>query len=530
MNPRGYLALVLHAHLPFVRHPEAPSFMEEEWFYEAITETYVPLLLAFERLAHDDVDFRITLSFSPSLLSMMTDDLLKERYAKKIDHLFELAEKEVARTWREDRAFHELAKMYRFRFHEIRDCWRRYEGDLVKGFRALQDAGRLECITCTATHPFFPLLDRNWAAFRAQIHTAASVYERLFGRRSQGMWLGECGYVPGVDELMREEGIRFFFVDTHGVLFADPRPLYGVHAPVYCPSGVAAFGRDIESSKQVWSAQEGYPGDPNYRDFYRDIGFDLPFDYISPYIHPAGIRTFTGIKYHAVTHRSAHDKRLYDPHQAYLRAADHAGNFMFNRERQVDHLRSNMDRKPIVVAPYDAELFGHWWYEGPLFLELLFRKLHYDQGTVAPITPSGYLREYPTNQVATPSLSSWGEKGYGDYWCNGSNAWVYRHLHKMAERMVELAHRFPNAEGTARRALNQAAREVMLAQASDWAFIMKTGTTVPYATKRTNEHVKRFTRIYDRLTGGLPVDEAWLHEVEWRDNLFPEMDYRVYAS
>ena len=383
--PHGYLAVVLHAHLPFVRHPEAPSYMEEEWFFEAITETYLPLLLAFERLSQDDVDFRVTVSFSPSLLSMMSDDLLKERYAHKIDSLVELAEKEVDRTWREDRAYHELAKMYRHRFGEIRDGWRRYDGDLVRAFRALQDAGRVEIITCTATHPFFPLLDRNWAAFRAQIHTAASVYERLFGRRSQGMWLGECGYVPGVDELMREEGIRFFFVDTHALLFAEPRPLYGVHAPVYCRSGVAAFGRDIESSKQVWSAQEGYPGDPCYRDFYRDIGFDLSFDYVKPYIHPAGIRTFTGIKYHAVTHRSMDGKRPYDPHQAYVRAADHAGNFMFNRERQVEHLRANMDRRPIVVAPYDAELFGHWWYEGPMFLELLFRKLHYDQGAVAPI-------------------------------------------------------------------------------------------------------------------------------------------------
>lgn len=528
--PRGYVALVLHAHLPFVRHPEAPSYMEEEWFFEAITETYAPLLLAFERLAQDGIDFRLTMSFSPSLLSMMTDDLLKARYAAKIDSLIELAEKEVDRTWRDDRACHELAKMYRHRFYEIRDLWRRYDGDLVHGYRALQEAGRLEIITCTATHPFFPLLDRNWAAFRAQIHTAASVYERLFGRRSQGMWLGECGYVPGVDELMREEGIRFFFVDTHGLLFADPRPLYGVHAPVYCPSGVAAFGRDIESSKQVWSAQEGYPGDPNYRDFYRDIGFDLPLDHVRPYIHPAGIRTFTGMKYHAVTHRSSNAKRLYDPHEAYLRAAEHAGHFMFNRERQIDHLRSNMDRRPIVVAPYDAELFGHWWYEGPLFLELFFRKLQYDQGVVAPITPSGYLKEYPTNQVATPSLSSWGEKGYGDYWCNGSNAWVYRHLHKMAERMVELAHRFPNAQGFERRALDQAAREVMLAQSSDWAFIMKAGTTVPYAAKRTHDHVMRFTRIYDQLVSGGGVDAAWLDEVERRDNLFPEADYRLYGT
>jgi 1,4-alpha-glucan branching enzyme len=528
--PHGYLSLVLHAHLPFVRHPEAASYMEEEWFFEAITETYAPLLLGFERLARDDVDFRVTMSFSPTLLCMMTDDLLKERYAHKLDAQIELADKEVDRTWREDRTFHDLAKMYRHRFGEIRDCWRRHDGDLVRAYRALQEAGRVEIITCTATHPFFPLLDRNWAAFRAQIQTAATVYERLFGRRTQGMWLGECGYVPGVDELMREEGIRYFFVDTHGLLFGEPRPLYGVHAPVYCPSGVAAFGRDIESSKQVWSAQEGYPGHPDYRDFYRDIGFDLPFDYVKPYIHPEGIRTFTGFKYFAVTHRSLDGKRPYDPHGAYLRAAEHAGNFMFNRERQVEHLRANMDRRPIVVAPYDAELFGHWWYEGPMFLELLLRKIHYDQGALAPITPSGYLAEYATNQVSTPSLSSWGEKGYGEYWCNGSNAWVYRHLHKMAERMVELARRFPGAVGARRRALDQAAREVMLAQASDWAFIMKTGTTVPYATKRTNDHVKRFTRIYDELLADRDVDAAWLAEVERRDNLFREVDYRVYGS
>jgi len=527
---RGYLALVLHAHLPFVRHPEAPQYLEEEWFFEAITETYAPLLIGFERLLADGIDFRITLSMSPSLLAMLTDDLLKERYAKKLDSLIELADKECDRTWREDRAFHELAKMYRHRFEEIRAVWRRHEGDLVRAFRAIQDAGKIEIITCTATHPFMPLLDRNWAAFRAQVHTAATTYERLFGRRTQGIWLGECGYVPGIDELLREEGIRFFFIDTHGVLFADPRPVFGVHAPIYCRSGVAAFGRDTESSKQVWSAKEGYPGDPNYRDFYRDIGFDLPMDYIGPYIQD-GIRIFTGFKYFAITHQHLHDKRPYDPHVAYLRAAEHAGNFMFNREKQVEHLYAHMSRKPIIVAPYDAELFGHWWYEGPMFLELLFRKLQFDQGTVAPITPSGYLAEYATNQVATPCASSWGEKGYGEYWCDSSNAWVYRHLHKIGERMVELAQRFRQPSGDLqRRALNQAARELMLAQSSDWAFIMKTGTTVPYATKRTIDHVTRFNRIYESLVQTGDVDESFLVEAERRDNLFPEIDYRIYAT
>jgi 1,4-alpha-glucan branching enzyme len=527
----GYLALVLHAHLPFVRHPEAPNFtvMEEDWFFEAITETYVPLLLVFERLLRDGIDFRITLSMSPTLLAMLTDDLLKERYAQKIDKLIELSEREVDRTGRSDWSFHHLAQMYRHRFHEIRDCWRRYDGDLVRAFRAIQDAGKIEVITCTATHPFFPLLDRNWAAFRAQVNTAASLYEKLFGRRTQGMWLGECGYVPGIDELLREEGIRYFFVDTHGVLFSEPRPIYGVHAPIYCRSGVAAFGRDVESSRQVWSSKEGYPGDPNYRDFYRDVGFDLSADYIGPYIHPDGYRMFTGVKYFSITHEKLHDKRPYDPHVAYLRAAEHAGNFLLNREKQVESLRANMDRKPIVVSPYDAELFGHWWYEGPMFLELLFRKMQYDQAMLAPVTPSGYLNEYPTNQVATPCMSSWGEKGYGEFWCNDTNAWVYRHLHKMAERMVELAQKYPVAEGAKLRALKQAAREVMLAQGSDWAFIMKTGSMVPYATKRTNEHITRFDRLYKDLLVDT-VDEPYLAEIERRDNLFPDVDYRVYAT
>lgn len=524
----GYLALVLHAHLPFVRHPEAPSYMEEEWYFEAVTETYAPLLLAFEKLSRDGIDFRLTLSISPTLLSMLTDDLLKERYARKIDRLIDLAEREVDRT-HNDARFHGLAQMYRDRFHLIRDCWRRYDGDLVRGYRALQDAGRLEIITATATHPFIPLLDRNWAAIRAQVHVAADLYEKTFGRRTQGIWLGECGYVPGVDELLREEGIRYFFVDTHGILFADRRSVYGVHAPLYCPTGVAAFGRDVESSKQVWSSREGYPGDPNYRDFYRDIGFDLDLDYVGPYIHPDGIRTYTGIKYFSITHGKLQDKRPYEPHVAWQRANEHAGNFLYNRERQIEHLRAHMDRKPIVVAPYDAELFGHWWYEGPIFLEQLFRKMQYDQAMVAPATPSAYLLEYPTNQVAVPCTSSWGAGGYAEYWCNGSNAWIYRHLHVMAERMTELARRFQEPDAQQRRALNQAARELMLAQASDWAFIMKSGTTVPYATRRTNDHITRFNRLYDGLKSG-GGDPIYLAEVERRDNLFPDIDFRIYAS
>src|SRR5512142_909163 len=313
--PTGYFALVLHAHLPFVRHPEDPTVMEEQWLYEAITGTYMPLLQVFEGLLADGIPYRVTVSLSAPLLTMLTDDLLKERYARHLDALIELAGKELERT-RPEPHYHRLAEMYSSRFQSLRHTWRSHQGNLVAAFKRLQDAGCVEVITSTATHAFFPMMDRNWAAMRAQVHTAADLAEEHLGRRPRGMWLAECAYVPGCDELLREAGIRYFLVDTHALLYADRPPAYGAYAPMYCPTGVAAFARDPETSQQVWSAKEGYPGDPVYRDFYRDIGFDLPMDYIGPFVHPEGIRMYTGIKYHAITHDKLHDKWPYDPDAA----------------------------------------------------------------------------------------------------------------------------------------------------------------------------------------------------------------------
>jgi len=525
---RGYLAIVLHAHLPFVRHPEDPTVMEENWLYEAITGTYLPLLQVFEGLLADGVPYRVTVSLSAPLISMLTDDLLKERYAQHLDQLIELAGKEIDRTRREPH-YQRLAQTYLDRFYSLRQTWRAHQGNLVQAFRRLQEAGRVEVITSTATHGFFPMLDRNWASLRAQVHVAADLYEDHFGRRPRGMWLGECGYVPGADELLREAAIRYFVVDTHAALLGDAQPVFGVHAPVYCPTGVAAFARDTESSQQVWSAKEGYPGDPHYRDFYRDIGFDLPLDYIGKYLHPENVRGFTGLKYHAITHNKLHDKWVYDPQKARERVGLHASHFRGNRAKQVEALAAGMDRPPMVVSPYDAELYGHWWYEGPLFLNDVFRQLHFDQTTVESLTPGDYLERHPTNQVVTPSLSSWGLKGYAEYWCNETNAWIYRHLHVAGERMAELARRSPHAQGLERRALNQAARELLLAQSSDWPFIMTTGTTVSYATRRVNEHIVRFSRLYDDLKAGR-LDEAFIADIEGKDNLFPGVDYTIYAS
>lgn len=527
--PLGYLCLVLHAHLPFVRHPEYDDFLEEDWLYEAITETYIPLLEMMDKLERDGADWRLTMSVTPTLAAMLADPLLQYRYVRHIDNLIALAGKEIERTrWQPE--FNHLAHMYHNRFLRSREVFvNQYGNNLVNGFRRFFQSGKLEIITCGATHGFLPLMHHNWNAVRAQVEIGCREFERHFGKRPQGIWLPECGYAPGVDEVLRDAGLRYFFVDTHGVLFAEPRPRYGVYAPILCTkSGVAAVARDTESSKQVWSAIEGYPGDYVYREFYRDVGFDLDYEYLRPHLHHSGIRSHLGIKYFKITGRTD-QKHPYDPHAALEKAAEHAGNFMFNREKQVEWLSGAMDRPPLILAPYDAELFGHWWFEGPDWLDFLLRKIHWDQENIKTITIPEYLDRHTRIQVSQPSFSSWGHKGYCEVWLEGSNDWIYRHLHEDADRMVELARNFPdNGSTLRRRALNQAARELLLAQSSDWAFIMKTGTMVEYAVQRTRVHVLNFNHLYEQIKKE-EIDENWLSQIETRHNIFPDIDYRVYA-
>jgi 1,4-alpha-glucan branching enzyme len=524
----GYLSLVLHAHLPFVRHPDHEDFLEEDWLYEAITETYIPLLWTLESLENDDIDYRLAMSISPPLISMWNDDLLRRRYVRRLDRLCELAGKEEMRT-RNIASFHETAVMYRDRFFKARDDYtNHWRMDLSGAFRRVQDAGHLELLTSAATHGYLPLLQVNSQAVRAQVLVALEFHRETFGGRPAGFWLPECGFYPGLDQTLKDAGLRYFFVDAHSIHRAKACPLHDVFAPLYCPSGVAAFGRDPESAKQVWSSVEGYPGDFDYREFYRDIGFDLDLSYIGPYIHRDGIRVNTGIKYHRVT-GATEEKEPYVHPRALEKAELHASDFLRCREKQAQALAATMSRPPLMVAPYDAELFGHWWFEGPEWLNFLLRRIARGPSGIRLIHPSEYLREYPMNQLSMPAASSWGYQGYSEVWLNASNDWIYRHLHRAADQMVAMAERHPAAAGIMRRALNQAARELLLAQASDWAFIMTRNTVVPYAVRRTQDHLLRFQELHAMVQSGAGVmNESCLVLWEAHDNIFPGLDYRVY--
>ena len=558
MQKKGYVSFVLHAHLPFIHHPESDDYLEESWLYEAISETYLPLLKYFKMLVDEGVKFRITMSMTPPLLSMLDSKLLQQKYIKYLENLIELSEKEIKRTTFNEK-INNLSKYYHYRYSEDLRLYKDvFDCDIISQFKHFQDIGVLEIITCGATHGYFPILYVNEKTVRAQIAVGVQTYERFFGRKPRGIWLPECGYVPEADKYLREFGVEYAIVESHGVLFANPTPIYGTLAPIVSPDGFTVFGRDMESSRQVWSSINGYPGDYNYRDFYKDIGYESDYEYIKPYIAHNGVRVHTGIKYHRITGKTD-NKDIYDIQWAKDSAERQAGHFLNSRTNQIENASKYMDKPPIVLCPYDAELYGHWWYEGPYWLYILFKKIYYDECNFELITPSEYIDKYPLIQQCTPCRSSWGANGYSEVWLNPSNDYAHKHLHKAGDRMCELAYNFRNVKSDLDkleseiselrkqkksitkitstkkykdlklqlRALNQAARELLLLQSSDWLFIITNNTMVDYAHRRIKDHTGRFTRIYNELNSG-KIDKKFLEEIELKDAIFPDIDYRIY--
>ncbi|MBO4816455.1 MAG: DUF1957 domain-containing protein [Clostridia bacterium] len=523
---KGYVSFILHAHLPFVHHPESEDYLEEEWLFEAISETYIPLLLNFKKLEEEKVDFRITMTLTPPLLSMLDNKLLQKRYIKYLKKHIELCKKETIRTLY-DKKLNELSHYYLNRYsndlHVFKDI---YNCNLIEAFKHFQDIGVLEIITCGATHGYFPVLYVNEKAVKAQIAVGVQVYEKYFGKKPRGIWLPECGYVSEVDKYLKEFGIEYIITESHGILYADPTPIYGTFAPIVSPEGIVAFGRDIESSKQVWSSICGYPGDFNYREFYRDIGYDADYEYIKPYIAKNGARVNTGIKYYRITGKTEF-KDYYNVQRAMESSEMQAGHFLDSRVKQIDELNKFMVVPPFILCPYDAELYGHWWYEGPYWLYILFKKIYYDDCNFKLITPSEYIDKYPTMQISSPCRSSWGANGYSEVWLNPTNDYAHKHLHAACDRMCELAFLFPNAKGLKKKALNQCARELLLAQSSDWLFIITNGTMVDYAKKRIKDHIGRFTTLYEQIKND-NINEEFLKDISKKDNIFPDIDYRIY--
>ena len=566
----GSFALVLHAHLPYVlMHGVWPH--GTDWLNEAAAECYVPLVNAFTDLAEEGVSANVTINVTPVLCEMLADEGFQDGFLDYLDQRIEFAEtnaKEFHDTGRP--RLEKLAQMWRAYFAGVRrDFVDRYGKDLIGALRRLQDAGHIEIITCCATHGYLPLLGRD-ECVRAQVRTAVTTYERHFGRKPLGIWLPEAAYRPrykwtspldkegttqpverlGVEEVLYDAGIRYFIVDSHLLKGGKPigvyidrfealQRLWGQFSESYTPREeikersphrtyvvtpdpsaertTAIFVRDPHSALQVWSGEHGYPGDPYYLDFHKKH-------------YPGGHR------YWRVTDVKADlgDKLQYEAETVEERLESHAAHFV---ERLSGILGEDTLVEPgqgIVCAPFDAELFGHWWFEGPRWIEKVLRKLHAD-GRVKAVTCSQYMAEQaPAGVVGLPE-GSWGEGGFHWIWLNEWTEWTWRRVYESEDRFLALlaAH---EADGDAVLAdlLKQAGRELLLLESSDWQFLISTWSARDYAENRVAVHYNDFKRIADIADAYAAQrtlsdeDRSFLEQVRRRDSVFPDLDLRAW--
>ena len=523
MKERNTISFVLNGHAPFVRHPEKPTSSQELWFFQSLSETYIPLLEVFERLDKDIIPFRMGISLSPTLCHMFGDELLLERYLEYTHKQIIFGAQELERT-AADPELHSIVKQLYGRIVEKSDFFtERCENNILKKFDQYQKKGRLEILATAATHAFLPFYANYPEAIQAQLEVAINVYRANFGRYPQGFWLPELGWKPELDSWLRAYNFAYTIVDAHALTFARPFAEKGSFHPAKTPLGVSIFGRDFYASDDIVKMTK----DPVFRHNNRDQGFELPAEMLGPFLGNQGRRYATGYKYSAAGEDGT-GRLLYDPEKAIEKVRAQAQAFLEARLSRLESAALIMNGPALSLCAFEADSFGRFWYEGPHFIEALFRE-GMKKENLQFTAPSEYLCKLDLTSLQTlvPEFSSWGANGYAETWLGASNDWMYRHTIRAIDRMVEIVERFPNHSGLKERALNQAAREILLVLTSDWSKMLYKQESSEYARSRIEASLRNFTTIYEAL-GSNYISTEWLTQLERRHNIFPNLNYRVF--
>lgn len=562
MAKLGAFTFVLHSHLPYAR--QAGMWPHgEEWIHEAIAETYVPLLDALNDLVEEGVDFKLTIGITPILAEQLADPMIIDHFVHYAAERAAWAAKDVERFDASgDSAARDLARYYHHWYaRHLTSFQDRYGRDLIGAFRALQDSGHIQIATSAATHGYLPLLSRD-SSIRGQLMTGIAAYRHRFGRAPSAIWLPECAYRPaiidetgdypvrrpGLESFLAALDIEVFFTETHtveggrpvGKAAGEAVGLYGAVPRRYAvlgsaeeqgepgttfkaywvgdaPGQVAVLGRNNRTGLQVWSGTHGYPGDFWYREFHRKDGV-------------------SGMQYWRIGGAGVDlgAKPLYEPHRAAERVAAHARNFVELVEQLLADYHAENGEAGVISSAYDTELFGHWWFEGVDWLKGVLRGLAGSE-IVELTTASGIVRDHPPEQVMNLPESSWGAGGNHFTWLNVDTNWMWPVIHAAEARMESMVAAHPAATGDLEEVLNQAARELVLLESSDWPFLVTTGQAKEYASERFADHCERFNQlaeIVDQLESDtLNVEHRrFLDSLAERDNPFPHIDYRDFAG
>ncbi len=538
-EPIGAFALVLHSHLPYVLTHDR---LEEEWLFEAVAESYLPLLQVFTHFSLRRISPKVTIGLTPVLLEQLADPHFATRFLAYVEQKVQAAcEDQRVFTRRNDSHLARLAGLWS-EFYRRTAAF--FVGDLssniIGALRRLQKQGEVEILTSAATHAYLPLLALD-SSVRAQIEIGTASYRRHFGTQPHGFWLPECAYRPArrwtppfddiaelqttersaLDQLLAAAGLQYFIVDARQLRSSPPD--YARHSPcrLHWVDGqdssavpVALFTRDFETTARVWQHDSGYPGDPVYLEFHKK-------------------QREGGLRYWRITDRRAGlaYKQPYVPEWAFAQVRTHATHFaQVLRERLRSHWQQTGERG-VVVAAFDTELFGHWWFEGPQWVSELLRQITAD-GDITLTTCQEYLRQSPPQRTVQLAESSWGDGGDHRVWWQPGTRQLWHDVYEAECAMQRLMEQIQGKtlDTQSARIVQQCACEFLLLQSSDWPFMISTGNTADHAQQRFALHATNFQSCYawaERSLAGETLSEEecrLLEEMEKQNALFPDLD------
>ena len=502
---QGKVQIVLHGHMPYVMHHGTWPH-GTHWLYEAALEVYLPMLDMLER-----TDMALTLGMTPVLLTQLRSTVFKDgMYAYLKDQLQRIEIDKRNPDLRESTLYWEQI------FSDRLEQFSQYNGDIVSGLVGCAQQGKLEILSSFATHGYAPLLSHD-KTIEEQIQVGLSISQSILGFQPRGVWLPECAFAPerevhgvvrrGVDRILEEAGVEFFYVEDQAFSSARSEGLvlegqfYKTdwdavhHSPEWAwrtllephwistrgeSSKIAAFAREPDLCAQLWSAEQGYPGDPVYLEFHKKS-------------------SQSGMRHWRVTDRALDmsAKKLYSPQLAQERAQLHAFHFAQLCSERLEHYTQS-GRQGILTCCFDAELFGHWWHEGVYFLEALNKELSRKEYVVLE-TGSAILRKHPPDKVVWIPECSWGAQADHRTWFNDSTAWMWESLHRAEDRYHCLRVDISSLSDARKNELSDIVEQLqwnfLLLQASDWAFVISTKGAVDYGFRRFSLHLERFERL-----------------------------------
>lgn len=535
------LVLLLNANQEYIRHLQEEDVKkyapEINRLFEAITDTYIPLLWMFERLDSELIPYNLQLVLPPVLCTLLEDTVVQAQYVEWLTRAELFCTKETKRVAKNKK----LQTLASARLETIKKCkadfTERYGMRVIPQFAQYQKAGKIEIMATCGTDIFMPFYKDMKEILSAQVETGLLAYKNFFGEVPDGFWLPELGYAEGVESVVRAYGFNYTVLDPRSTMLAKELPEDGIFYPCRFYNSLAVFTAKKIEDKVIFDEDDGFAVNPAYRNENRDAAFDLPAKDLVPFIDNGTARYASGCKYFNRSNDAQNDfavipvneSEIYSPEQAFEQIQKDAEFFVSsisNELNKASELAKNDDFVCETVL-LDLDNLRKNWSEGLQWIETVLRKAAASDFEVT--TCKSLLKNQYNLQKIVPYYASNLGAGYGENLLSNKNCWMMRYVKKASERMVDLADRFPTDTGLKARLLDLAAKELMIAQDSGWAKMLDEDISPEYVKKIFTESIHAFTMVFDSL-GSNTVSTEWLTNLEAEHPLFPWMNYRIFSK